>query len=108
MSNLVVITDENFEQEVLQSEIPVLIDLWAEWCGPCHMVAPIVEQLAAEYNGKLKVGKLDVDTSPMIPGSYGVQGIPTLLLFKNGQEVGRIVGARPKGQFISMLAPHLG
>ncbi len=108
MSNLLEVTDENFEQQVLQSDVPVLVDLWAAWCGPCHMVAPIVEQLAKEYDGQLKVGKMDVDNSPKTPVSYGVQGIPTLILFKGGEEVGRIIGARPKGQFVSMISPHLG
>jgi thioredoxin 1 len=107
MSNLIEITDENFQQEVLESELPVLIDLWAAWCGPCRMVAPVVGQLAEEYAGRLKVGKLDVDANPMTPVQYGVQGIPTLLLFKGGEEVGRIVGARPKEQFVSMLQGHL-
>ena len=107
MANTVEITDDNFQLEVLESELPVLIDLWAVWCGPCRMVAPVVEQLADEYAGQLKVGKLDVDSNSTTPVQYGVQGIPTLLLFKGGEEVGRIVGARPKEQFISMIVPHL-
>lgn len=107
MTKPVEITDENFAQAVLKSELPVLLDLWAAWCGPCRMVGPVVEQLAEDYAGRLKVGKLDVDSNPMTPGQYGVQGIPTLLLFKGGQEVDRIVGARPKGQFIAMIERYL-
>ena len=107
MANTFEITDENFQTEVLESEQPVLVDLWAEWCGPCRMVAPVVKQLADEYDGQLKVGKLDVDTNPSTPVQYGVQGIPTLLLFKGGEEVGRIVGARPKDQFVAMIEPYL-
>ena len=101
------ITDDNFQAEVIESDLPVLVDLWAEWCGPCRMVAPVVKQLAEEYDGQLKVGKLDVDTNPSTPVQYGVQGIPTLLLFKGGEEVGRIVGARPKDQFVTMIQPYL-
>jgi len=101
------ITDENFEEEVLQAELPVLVDLWAEWCGPCRMVAPIIEGLAQEYAGRIKVTKLDVDGNPMTPARYGVQGIPTVFLFKGGEEAGRIVGARPRAQFVSLVEEHL-
>lgn len=101
------ITDENFRQQVLESELPVLVDLWAAWCGPCRRVAPVVRQLAAEYAGRLRIGKLDVEANPMTPADYGVYSIPTLLLFKEGSEVGRISGARPKEQFISMIERHL-
>ncbi len=102
MSNLIEITDADFQQVVLDSALPVLVDLWAAWCGPCHMVTPVVEQLADEY-----AGKLDVDSNPTTPGQYGVQGIPTVILFKGGEEVARLVGARPKAQFVSMIEPHL-
>lgn len=91
-----VFTDANFQAEVLDSKQPVLVDLWAEWCGPCRMVGPIVEKIAAEYAGKLKVGKLNVDENSEIPQQYGVQGIPTLILFKDGKDVQRIVGFQPE------------
>ena len=107
MANVTEITDATFDEEVLQSDLPVLVDLWAVWCGPCRMVGPIVEGLAAEFDGQLKVGKLNVDTSPTTPVQYGVQGIPTCILFKDGQEVGRIIGARPKGKFLELIEPHL-
>jgi thioredoxin 1 len=107
MADVIEITDENFEEEVLQAELPVLVDLWAEWCGPCRMVAPIIEGLAEEYAGQIKVGKLDVDGNPMTPARYGVQGIPTVFLFKGGEEAGRIVGARPRAQFVTLVEEHL-
>lgn len=103
----VTITDENFEQEVLKSNIPVLVDFWAVWCGPCKMIAPIVEQLAAEYNGKLKVGKLDVDNNQQSAIKYGVRGIPTLLIFKDGKVVDTIIGAVPKPMIVKKIEPLL-
>lgn len=96
MSNLVEITENNFEQEVISSDVPVLIDFWAVWCGPCKMVAPIVEELATEYAGKLKVGKCDVDSNQSIAVKYGIRSIPTLLVFKNGEVVQQMIGASPK------------
>ncbi|MBN1316508.1 MAG: thioredoxin [Anaerolineales bacterium] len=107
MGNLLEITDQNFQDKVLDADKPVLIDLWAVWCMPCRTVAPIIEQLADEYNDKLLVGKMDVDANPSTPVKYGVQGIPTCILFKGGEEVARIVGARPKSQFVSMLEPYV-
>ncbi len=92
----VIITDENFDQEVLQSPIPVLIDFWAVWCGPCRILSPIVEEIAGEYEGKIKVGKLNVDESPEIARKYDVISIPTLILYKNGQIVSHMVGVQPK------------
>ncbi len=92
----ITITDDNFNTEVLQSDKPVLIDFWAVWCGPCKMIAPIVEQLAEEYDGKLKVGKLDVDNNQQSAINYGVRSIPTLLIFKGGKVVDTIIGAVPK------------
>jgi thioredoxin 1 len=96
--NITTITDSNFDSEVLKSSQPVLIDFWATWCGPCRAIAPVVEQLAKEYAGKLKVGKVDIDQHPKTPTTYEVRSIPTLLLFKDGKVVGQIVGAvaRPK------------
>ncbi len=90
------ITDANFEQEVLKSDVPVLIDLWAVWCGPCKMIAPFIEELAGEYQGKVKVGKVDVDNNPNVSIQYGVRSIPTLLFFNGGKVVDQIIGAVPK------------
>lgn len=92
----ITITDDNFSAEVLQSDKPVLIDFWAVWCGPCKMIAPIVEELAVEYDGKIKVGKLDVDNNQQSAINYGVRSIPTLLIFKGGRVVDTIIGAVPK------------
>lgn len=92
----ITITDDNFSAEVLQSDKPVLIDFWAVWCGPCKMIAPIVEELAVEYDGKIKVGKLDVDNNQQSAINYGVRSIPTLLIFKGGKVVDTIIGAVPK------------
>jgi len=97
------ITDDNFETEVLQSEKPVLIDFWAVWCGPCKIIAPIVEELASEYDGKVKVGKLDVDSNQQTSIKYGVRSIPTLLLFKDGNVKDTIIGAVPKKLIVEKL-----
>lgn len=96
-------TDDNFQKEVLQSNIPVLIDFWAVWCGPCRMIAPIVEDLAKEFNGKVKIGKLDVDNNQQSAINYGVRSIPTLLIFKDGEIVDTIIGAAPKANIVSKL-----
>ena len=96
MSTTVEVTDADFQSTVLDSEFPVLVDFWAEWCGPCKMVAPVVEELAQDYDGKVAFTKLDVDANPQTPQKYGIRGIPTLIVFKGGAEVGRIVGLRPK------------
>jgi len=95
----IVLTDQNFDAEVLQSETPVLVDFWAAWCTPCRIVTPIVEELAKEYDGKLKVGKLNVDENQEYSGKYNVMSIPTILLFKNGQPVKSVIGAQSKENF---------
>ena len=101
------ITDGNFAAEVLQSDLPVLVDFWAAWCGPCRMIAPIVEELATEYEGKFKIGKMDVDNNPQVATQFGIRSIPTLLIFKGGKVVDTIVGAVPKGQFVQKLNANL-
>jgi thioredoxin 1 len=103
MGNAIHITDASFEQEVLQSNVPVLIDFWAAWCGPCRMIAPTVEELAVEYQGKAKIGKIDVDNNPQVAMKYGIRSIPALLIFKNGQVVNNIVGAVPKSKLVDAL-----
>ncbi|MCS7280957.1 MAG: thioredoxin [Desulfobacterota bacterium] len=90
------VTDANFKEEVLESDIPVLVDFWASWCGPCQMMGPIIDKLAEEYEGKVKVVKLNVDENPQTPAKYGIRAIPTLIIFKNGEIMERMVGAQPK------------
>ncbi len=97
------VTEDNWDEMVLNAEVPVLVDFWAEWCGPCKMIAPAVHELALEYDGKLNVGKLDVDSSPNIAMKYGIRSIPALIFFKDGQPVHQIVGARPKGALKSEI-----
>lgn len=103
MSKEVVLTDANFKQEVLSSSVPVLVDFWAEWCGPCRALAPIVEKIAAANTGKVKVGKLNVDENPDSAQSYGIQGIPTLLLFKDGKVANQIVGFQAQNNIQRMI-----
>ena len=106
MGNLAHITDAAFDTEI-RGETPVLVDFWAEWCGPCRMVAPVLEQIAAEQTGKLKIVKLNVDENPNTQMQFGVTGIPTMILFKDGEMVERIVGFMPKPQLMNRLSPHL-
>ncbi len=101
------ITDDTFEEEVLKNDVPVLADFWAEWCGPCRTIAPVLEEIAREYEGRLKIAKIDVDENPEAPARFGIRGIPTMILFKDGEPVERLVGAMPKDQLLSHLQPHL-
>ena len=101
------ITDDNFQDEVIASELPVLVDFWAVWCGPCRMVAPIVEQIAQENQGRLRVGKFNVDENQGVPAKYGIMSIPTLLLFKAGELKETIVGALPKDRILESVNKHL-
>jgi thioredoxin 1 len=106
-SGLLHVNDKNFASEVLNSDLPVLVDFWATWCGPCRSISPIVEELAKEFVGKVKVTKLNVDENPAIPGQYGVRGIPTLILFKGGKILDQIVGAVPKARLKTMIEKAL-
>jgi thioredoxin 1 len=102
------ITDQTFEQEVLRSDKPVLVDFWAAWCGPCRMIAPVLEEIAAEQAEKIKIAKLDVDANPVWPGKFGVRAIPTMILFKDGREAQRLVGYVPKERLVQQLSQHIG
>jgi len=108
MGLAVAVTDETFEQEVKKSSIPVLVDFWAEWCGPCKMISPVVEEIAGEFAGKLKVTKMDVDSTPKTPASFSIMSIPSLLVFKNGKVVDQIIGAVPKAQLVARLNKAIG
>ena len=101
------ITDANFQDVVIEAGKPAVVDFWAEWCGPCKMIAPVVEQLATEYQGKLKVGKVDVDSNQQTAMQFGIRSIPTLLIFKNGKVVEQIVGAVPKAALADKVSKHL-
>ncbi|MBI5530926.1 MAG: thioredoxin [Candidatus Doudnabacteria bacterium] len=103
----VIITESNFEQEVINSELPVMVDFWAVWCGPCKVLSPIVEELAKEYEGKLKVGKVNVDENNMLAARYGIMSIPTLKFFKGGKMVGELIGAAPKATLEAEINKHL-
>ncbi|MBF0510975.1 MAG: thioredoxin [Candidatus Omnitrophica bacterium] len=99
--------EKNFEDEVLKSSIPVLVDFWAEWCGPCKMIAPVIDQLAVELQGKMKVAKVNVDEASQLAGQYNVMSIPTMLIFKGGEPVDQIIGAMPKDRLLAKINPHL-
>lgn len=101
--NVVQVTDDSFEQEILKSELPTLVDFWASWCGPCRAIAPVVEELSEDYAGKVKVAKLNVDESPKTPGQYGIRAIPTLIMFKDGKQVDQITGAVSKAHIEEAL-----
>ncbi len=104
---IVYLTDDSFEAEVLQSDLPVLVDYWADWCGPCKMIAPVLEEIAAEYDGKLKVAKLNIDENTGTPPKYGIRGIPTLMLFKDGNVEATKVGALSKSQLTAFIDSNL-
>ncbi len=108
MSKALPLNDADFPKEVVESALPVLVDFWATWCGPCQTMGPIVDNIADEYDGKVKVMKCNVDSNPITPSKFGIRGIPTLLLFNKGEVVDRIVGAVPKGQVDSILKKALG
>jgi thioredoxin 1 len=108
MSNSLPLNDADFSKEVTDSAVPVLVDFWATWCGPCQTMGPIVDNVAVEYQGRVKVMKMNVDSNPLTPSKFGIRGIPTLLLFQNGEVVDRIVGAVPKSQVDNLLKKVLG
>ena len=108
MSKTVAVTDDTFESEVIQSDNPVVVDFWAEWCGPCKAIAPVVDELAEEYDGRVKFAKVDVDSNPNTPQKFGIKGIPTLLIFKDGDKVGQLVGAAPKAKLVQSIEAAMG
>lgn len=105
--NIVYLSDDTFEDEVLKDELPVLVDFWADWCGPCKMIAPILDEISEEYDGKLKVSKLNIDENPNTPPKFGIRGIPTLMLYKNGQVEATKVGAVSKSQLTAFIDSNL-
>jgi thioredoxin 1 len=98
------VTDTDFEEKVLKSSLPALVDFWAAWCGPCRVVSPVVEELAADYDGRINVSKCNVDENPSTPSKYGIRGIPTLIIFKDGKEIDRVVGAVPKAKIEELIS----
>ena len=107
LKDTVTLTDDNFENEVVQSDIPVLVDFWAEWCGPCKVIGPTIDSLAADYLGKIKVAKLNVDDNPRAAGRFGVRSIPTLIVFKDGEAQQSVIGIKPKGQLVDLIERYI-
>jgi thioredoxin 1 len=105
--NITTLTDATFKEEIGSSDVPVLVDFWAEWCGPCKVIAPILEEIAVEQVGKVKIAKLNIDENLGMASEFGVMSIPTLILFKDGEQVQRVVGAKPKGQLLQEISAHL-
>ena len=105
--NTKTVTDQSFEADVLTADKPVLVDFWAEWCGPCRMIAPALEEIAADLGEKVTIAKINIDENPEVPGRYGVRGIPTMILFRDGQESKRVIGAMPKRRLEAELEPAL-
>jgi thioredoxin 1 len=103
MANVMEFNTDNFETEVVQSDVPVLVDFWAPWCGPCKMIGPIIEELAGEFDGKVKIGKVNVDNNQQLAANFGIKGIPTVMLFKGGESINSFVGVRPKEDLASAL-----
>ena len=106
-NNVLTLTKENFEQEVLKSDVPVLVDFWASWCGPCRAVAPVIDELAVEFDGRAKVGKVNVDEEGELTAKFRIMSIPTIMLFKGGQMVEKVIGARSKQEFIKMIENNI-
>lgn len=107
MSNVIHADEGTFEQAVLQSDLPVLVDFWAAWCGPCKAIAPVLDELSSEYEGKARIVKIDVDSNPNLAAQYGIRSIPSLFVFKNGEKVDNVVGAQPKSQLSALLNKHV-
>lgn len=105
--NIIQLADATFEEEVIKSDIPVLVDYWAEWCGPCKMIAPVLDEIAGDYAGKIKIGKLNIDDNPATPPAYGIRGIPTLMLFKDGEVEATKVGAVSKSQLTAFIDSNI-